>query len=259
MRLIPGWWRGGAIGGVFAVMAWAALVAGAGAPAEWPQVSAEAVKAYSEYWGGASDVGQLFMWPGSEEKTFTVDQVPEQIREGAAQWIAKILKEEYVESDLAKKMIGVRRSYPKGGEIDELFVRYRNKDAAIQMCDTAVGMSVLVVPTGSLAQSPEDWQGAQGYVTQVFSRFFREPRIPIRYVSICTSWSKRKDGPPVFCGLLSLNPNKDFNIDIRAPRYWFDQIPFLVDGTKVGFSFFKTNGTIEEETAKPPPPAGKRW
>jgi hypothetical protein len=247
----------GVLGGACALAVLAADPLHTGAAPDWPQVSAEAAKALSEYRGGVSNVGRLLVWPGAEEKTFTPDQIPEKIREGAAQWIAKVLKEGYVESGLAPKMIGVRRTRPSGTEADEIFVRYRKGDVVVQVCEHTVGMAILISPTVPSSKGPEDWQGAMRFATQVFSRIFREPALPLKYVSVTTSLGKQEGKNRIFYGRLSLNPNDEF--DPKAPRYWFDGITFLVDGDKVAFLFFKTDGEVEKETPKPPPPSGKRW
>jgi hypothetical protein len=247
----------GIIGGACVLAVLAADSVQADAAPDWPQMSADAVKALSQYEGGVGNVGRNVVWPGADENTFTADQIPEKIREGTARWIAKVLRENYVEANLSMHMIGVRRVSTPGREIDQIFVRYRKRDVVVQVCEHAVGMTVLISPAVPSSKGPEDWQGAQSYVALLFSRTFRQPSVSIRRASTTTLWSKQKDKTPIFYGTLSLDPNKEF--DTKAPRYWFDDIRFLVDGDKVAFSFFKTDGEVQEETARPPAPSGKRW
>jgi hypothetical protein len=234
------------------------LAAEPGAPPVWPQMTAVAIGVFEKY---SPSWDLVLAWPKADETTFTTDQIPEKFRVGAAQWLAKVLKEKYLEPDLAKKMIGVRRTLakPKGRQIDELFTRYVKEDATIQACENDVSLTILVEMRGEASKKPEDWQSAQCYVTDVFCRVFREPKVPLDHVRLYMRWSELPDKHRVFYGTLNVDPNVDVYPEVSGKkRYWHDSVEFLVDGAKLVFSFEKKDGEVDILDMIPKP-AGTRW
>ena len=240
------------------------------APAEWT-LSGEAGEALTAY--SHTNVGMMFLtWPQSYVKHWSAPEIPEASRKEALVWIRKVLRDDALPPDLAERLVGMRCTVqeqfagvpssvkkPPPREIDEIWVRYEVGNVKVQICEHQRGMAILVEPQDQKPPATMGWLEAPQYVLKVYGRAFKMPQKPIQHVSIYVQ--RFGDKPSVYCGVLRLDPNKDYGRGPDTLRYWHDLVEVVIDGAKVGFVFLKTDGEPDEMFTKPrpSPPSGTRW
>jgi len=243
----------------------------AGKPAaEWT-LSEPAGEAFTEY--RKTNTGQFFLtWPKSCLKKWSPFEIPGSARKEAVAWIKKVLHEDVVPEDITEHLVAMRLNFQKkyvgvpGGvqappprEIDTIWARYEAKSLRIQVCEHQRGMAVLVEPAGDNHPGPTGWIGAAQYILETYRRTFKTPRDALQHLNLYITRSGN-DGA-FYCGVMRLDPNKDFERGPETRRYWHDLIYVVIDGAKVGFTFLKHEGDPDEAfvNPRPAPPSGLRW
>ncbi len=239
-------------------------------PAEWT-LSGPAGEAFTEY--RKTNTGKsVLTWPKSCLEKWLPSEIPEAARKEAVAWISKVLREDVVPEDITEHLVAMRLNFqqkyvgvPRGvkapppRKIDTIWGKYESNDMRIQLCDHQRGMAVLVEPVGDNHAGPTGWIGASQYILEVYKRTFKMPPIAPQHLNLYIQ--RAGDDSAFYCGVLRLDPNKDFERGPETRRYWHDLIYVIIDGAKVGFTFLKYDGEPDEAfgSPRPTPPSGTRW
>ena len=193
---------------------------------------------------GERDPGIVcLVWPKAGELVKQPAEIKEEVRKDAAAWLAKVLKPEYLDANLAARFVGARKKLPAnagGIQLDCLLARYEKAGIAVLVSESMANVCVMLEPRE--AKVPQDMDAAERLADETFRAAFIQPDARKMRSKYMFASSKQVGVRTVYFGEFGWNADEKAQLGPETERWWYNQVIFFVDNASVGFMFPRSAG-----------------